>query len=57
MTQSWFKTLCYAIAVAMGVAVLVINLLGGRLLPPMSMTTITNLLAIGLAVIGIANLQ
>jgi hypothetical protein len=52
MTQSPFKTVCYAIAVAMGVAVIVTNFL-----IPQSITTITNLLAIGLALIGIANLQ
>ena len=52
MTQSWFKTLCYAIAVAMGVAVLVTNFL-----LPQSITTVTNLLAIGIAAVGIANLQ
>ncbi len=52
MTQSPFKTICYAVAVAMGVAVLVTNFL-----IPQSITVISNLLAIGLAAIGIANLS
>jgi hypothetical protein len=52
MTLSPFKIICYAIAVAMGVAVLVTNFL-----IPQSITTITNLLAIGLVAVGIANLQ
>lgn len=52
MTQSPFKTICYAIAVAMGVAVIVTNFL-----IPQSLATISNMLAIGLAAVGIANLQ
>ncbi len=52
MTQSPFKTICYAIAVAMGVAVLLTNIL-----LPQSVTTVTNLLAIGVVALGIANLQ
>jgi hypothetical protein len=52
MTQSPFKTICYAVAVAMGVAVLVTNFL-----IPQSITTVSNLLAVGVAALGIANLQ
>ncbi len=52
MTQSPFKTICYAIAVAMGVAVLVTNYV-----IPQSITTISDLLAVGVAALGIANLQ
>ncbi len=52
MTQSPFKTVCYAIAVAMGIAVLVTNFV-----LPQSITVISNLLAIGIIALGIANLQ
>ena len=52
MSQSPFKTVCYAIAVAMGVAVIVTNYL-----LPQSIATISNLLAVGIVALGIANLQ
>ena len=52
MTQSPFKTICYAIAVGMGVAVIATNFL-----LPQSIMTISNLLAIGVIALGIANLQ
>ncbi len=52
MTPSPFKTVCYAIAVAMGLAVIVTNFL-----LPQSIATVTNLLAVGVIMLGIANLQ
>lgn len=52
MNSGLFKTVCYAIAVAMGVAVIVTNLVA-----PLSGTGPTNLLAVGVAALGIAALQ
>jgi hypothetical protein len=52
MNPGLFKTICYGIAVAMGVAVIVTNIVS-----PLSGTAATNLLAIGVAAMGIAGLQ
>ena len=52
MNRSVLKTVCYAIALAMGVAVIVLNILS-----PLSPGTVANLLAIGVAALGIAGLQ
>jgi hypothetical protein len=52
MQSPLFKTVCYGLAVAMGVAVIVTNIIS-----PMAATTSTTLLALGLAVIGLAGLQ
>ncbi len=52
MTPSPFKTVCYAIAVALGIGVIVTNFL-----MPQSIATVTNLLAAAVILLGIANLQ
>lgn len=52
MHSGLFKTVCYGIAVAMGVAVIVTNIVS-----PLSAAAATNLLAIGVAALGIAGLQ
>jgi hypothetical protein len=52
MSSSLLKTVCNAIAVAMGVAVIVTNTVA-----PMSTPGVTNLLAIAVAALGIAALQ
>ncbi len=52
MTPSPFKTVCYAIAVAMGIGVIVANFL-----MQLSTATMLNLLAVGVILLGIANLQ
>ncbi len=52
MNSGLIKTVCYAIAVAMGVAVIVMNIVS-----PLSLSGVGNLLAIGVAALGIAGLQ
>ncbi len=52
MNSGLFKTICYGIAIAMGVAVIVTNIVG-----PVGVVGATNLLAIGVAALGIAGLQ
>ena len=52
MNSSLLKTVCYALAVAMGVAVIVTNIVS-----PLSLAGVSNLLAIGVAALGIAALQ
>ena len=52
MKSNLLKTIFNAIAVAMGVAVIVTNVVN-----PLSPSAVTNLLAIGVAALGIANLQ
>ncbi len=52
MDRSLLKTIFYGIAVAMGVAVIVTNIVS-----PQSAATVGTLLAIGVAVLGIAGLQ
>lgn len=52
MRSPLFKTICYGLALAMGVAVIVLNILS-----PLPATTSTTLLAFGLAALGIASLQ
>ena len=52
MNSGLFKTVCYGIAVAMGVAVIVTNIVS-----PLSPAGVSNLLAIGLVALGIAALQ
>jgi hypothetical protein len=52
MRPGTFATVCFAIAVAMGAAVIVTNIVS-----PLSTIGITNLLAVGVVAIGIAGLQ
>ncbi len=52
MNRGLFKTVCYGIAVAMGVAVIVTNIVA-----PLSGTGTSSLLAIGVLALGIAALQ
>ncbi len=52
MDRNLLKTIFYGLAVAMGVAVIVLNIVN----PPSAATTGT-LLGIGVAVLGIAGLQ
>src|SRR5512142_963945 len=52
MNASLFRTVCYAIAVAMGIAVIVTNIVA-----PLSVAGVSNLLAIAVAALGIAALQ
>lgn len=52
MKTNLIKTIFNGIAVAMGVAVIVANIIG-----PMSTESATNLLAIGVAALGLFNLQ
>jgi hypothetical protein len=52
MNTGLLKTVCYGIAIAMGVAVIVTNIVA-----PMSATGMGNLLAIAVAALGIAGLQ
>ena len=52
MDRSLVKTICYGIAIAMGVAVIVTNLVS-----PMDVRGLATLLAIGLALVGVAGLQ
>jgi hypothetical protein len=52
MDRSLLKTICYGLAVAMGVAVIVIDIVS-----PPSLATVATLLAVGLLAVGIAGLQ
>ena len=52
MKKGLLKTIFNGIAVAMGVALIVTNIIN-----PLDVTTATTLLGIGVAVLGIANLQ
>ena len=52
MNNNLLKTICNAIAVAMGVAVIVTNIVN-----PLSLGAVTNLLGIAVAALGIAALQ
>ncbi len=52
MKPNLLKTICNGIAVAMGVAVIVTNIVS-----PLSLSGATNLIAIGVAALGIAALQ
>ena len=47
-----FKTILNAVAIAMGVAVIVTNIVS-----PLSLTSVSSLLAVGVAGLGIAGLQ
>lgn len=47
-----FKTILNAVAIAMGVAVIVTNIVS-----PLSLTGVSSLLAVGVAGLGIAGLQ
>ena len=52
MNSGLVKTICYGLAVAMGVAVIVTNIVA-----PLSAGTMGTLLAFGVAALGIAGLQ
>ncbi len=52
MDRNLLKTIFYGIAVAMGVAVIVLNIVN-----PLPATAIGTMLGIGVAVLGIAGLQ
>ncbi len=52
MISSLIKTVCYGLAVAMGVAVIVTNIVA-----PLAANTAGTLLALGVAALGIAGLQ
>ncbi len=52
MKSPIFKTVCYAVALALGIAVIVTNIIA-----PLGATTATTLLALGLAALGLASLQ
>ncbi len=52
MKSPLFKTVCYALALAMGVVVIVTNIIA-----PLGLASVTTLLAVGVAVLGLANLQ
>ncbi len=52
MKSPLFKTVCYALALAMGVVVIVTNIIA-----PLGATAVTTLLAIGVGVLGLASLQ
>ncbi len=52
MKPNLLKTICNGIAVAMGVAVIVTNVAS-----PLSLASLTNLLGIAVAALGIAALQ
>jgi hypothetical protein len=52
MKTKLLKTICYAIAVAMGVAVIVTNIVS-----PLSTTSLGSLLAIAVIGLGLAGLQ
>ena len=52
METNLLKTVCSGIAVAMGVAVIVTNIIN-----PLSLASLANLLGIGVAALGIAALQ
>ncbi len=52
MNPSLIKTICYGLAIAMGVAVIVTNIVA-----PLSTTSTGTLLGFGVAALGIAGLQ
>jgi len=52
MNKNLLKTICNGIAVAMGVAIIVLNIIN-----PPTLTGATSMLAIGMAALGIAGLQ
>jgi hypothetical protein len=52
MNTNLLKTICNGIAVAMGVAVIVTNIVN-----PLSLASLTNLLGIAVAALGVAALQ
>ncbi len=52
MNTSLLKTICYGLAIAMGVAVIVTNIFS-----PLSLASTANLLGFGVAALGIAGLQ
>jgi len=52
MKPGLLKTIFNGVAVAMGIAVIVTNIVS-----PLSLNGVTSLLAIGVAALGIANLQ
>jgi hypothetical protein len=52
MNTNLLKTVCNGIAVAMGIAIVVLNIVN-----PLSLTGTTTLLGFGVAALGIANLQ
>ncbi len=52
MNSSLIKTICFGLAVAMGVAVIVTNIVS-----PLSLANVTTLLAFGVAALGVAGLQ
>ena len=51
MKTNLLKTICYGVAVAIGIAVIVTNVVS-----PLSPNGVTSLLGIGVAALGIANL-
>jgi len=52
MKSNLLKTICNGIAVAMGVAVIVTNIVS-----PAAVTAVTSMLALGVAALGVAALQ
>ncbi len=52
MNKNLLTTICNGIAVAMGIAIIVMNIVN-----PLSLTGVTTLLAVGVAALGIAGLQ
>jgi hypothetical protein len=52
MKSPLFKTICYAVALAVGMAVIITNSVS-----PMAATSVTTMLALGLVAIGLASLQ
>ena len=52
MNKNLLKTIFYGVAVAMGIAIIVLNIVN-----PLSLTGATSLLGIGVAALGVANLQ
>ena len=52
MNKNLLKTIFNGVAVAMGIAIIVTNIVS-----PLSLTGATSLLGIGVAALGIANLQ
>jgi hypothetical protein len=52
MQTNQLKTVLNAVAMGMGVAVIVLNIIN-----PLSLTAVTSLLAIGVAALGVAGLQ
>ena len=52
MDRSLIKTICYGLAIAMGVAVIVLNIVS-----PLPAAGIGTLLGVGVAALGVAGLQ